>query len=232
MKAFTNSYYGLFFYGFFIVSFIPYFIIRFSEHGWIYEILYRPNGIVENMTVLLYVISAFFAGHEIFKFKNRNLTIMAVFALSVFMIGEETRWGLGFFVDELHDLYLTGFQDILVYAVNGIPERFPLYLVVFLFIIRIALFCVIGASLVWGWYHRHSFNLLKKTVAEYNFSSFVLIYALLMLGVVILELFIQPGPRKLDYIEETFELNAALILILISYESSLIFKQDAPKQTS
>ena len=225
MKSFTNSNYWLFFYSFFIISFIPYFIIRFSDQGWIYEILYRPNGIVENMTVLLYVISAFFVGQEIFKFKNRNLTLLAVFALSVFMIGEETRWGLGFFVDELRDLYLTGFQDILVYAVNGIPERFPLYLVVFLFIVRIALFCVIGGSLIWSWYHRHSINVLKNKVKAYEFSSFAFVYALLILGVIILELFIQPGPRKLDYIEETFELNAALILMLISYESSIIFKR-------
>ncbi len=227
MRSFISSPHWLFFYAFFIASFIPFFFIRFDGQVWIYNLLYRPNGIAENMTVLLYVGAASFSGWLLFKHKNKSWMIIGSLAVALFMIGEETRWGLGFFVDDLRDLYLTGVQDILMLAVRGIPvgtvESESLFFMGFLLCLRIVLSCAIGAICVTFWYYRHLWPVWKVKGLQSSFPPYILIYGALIVGVIILELFIQPGPRKFDYIEETFELNAAVLWFLLSYELRMLF---------
>ncbi|MBL4590121.1 MAG: hypothetical protein JKY11_08600 [Alphaproteobacteria bacterium] len=221
MRAFLTSPFWLFFYSFFIVSFLPYFSIRFGDQKWIYELLYRPNGIVENMTVLLYIVALCFSGWVLFKHKLRCASVIVAFCLAFFMFGEEIRWGLTLFVDDLHDVYITGMQDILIYVVKGSPEHFPLMLVGALFVARIVLFCIVGGIAISLWYYRHYWKRWARQARQYELSSHLVIYGVFLFGVIILELFIQPGIRKLDYIEETFELNAALIWLSFSYEAGV-----------
>lgn len=240
IRGMVNTPFWMLFYGFFIVSFLPYFFIRFGHQSWVYELLYRPNGIVENMTVLLYVLSLGVSGWVIYKFKSYTPTLLFVAALSLFMFGEEVRWGLYLIVDNIHDVYVSGVQDILVYAVRGAPEHYPFALVLCFFIIRILLFLAVGASIVYVWYHRHNRDEWIAKFRAYPFSLYLCVYALLMFGVIILELFIQPGARKLDYIEETFELNAALVWFAFSLDigpdggdkGGMIVAQGTPEEVS
>ncbi len=222
MRILINSSYWLFFYSFFIISFVPYFFIRFDHQTWIYNLLYRPNGIVENMTVLLYGIVVFLTGKLLFKYKVRDWAVIAVFIGALFMIGEETRWGLGFLTEDIRDLPLTSVQDILMFAVKGTPENAPTVLIWFMFCMRIFLFCIVGGGSIALWYDRHRWSSWRKKALSYTFTPYIFVYMALMLGVIILELFIQPGVRKFDYLEENFELNAAIILMLLSYELSAV----------
>ncbi len=220
MKDLVTSSFWLFFYAFFIVSFVPFFVIRFAHEQWVYELLYRPNGMVENMTTLMYFLSACFSGWVIFKHKLYGVGLFISFAWAVFIFGEEIRWGLGLFVDDLRSLYLTSVQDIMMFVAKGIPDKFPLSLVIFLFVCRIIFFSTLVGGVIAAWYYRHRWGAWKARIADYYYSPYLILYGLLFAGVIILELFIQPGPRKLDNIEETFELNAALIWLCFSYDAS------------
>lgn len=211
IRGMVNTPFWMLFYGFFIVSFLPYFFIRFGHQSWVYELLYRPNGIVENMTVLLYGLALALSGWVLYKSKSYTPTLVLSAAVALFMLGEEVRWGLYLFVDDIHSVYITSIQDILVYAVRGAPDHYPFALVAMFFVVRILLFLTCGAGLVYAWYHRHKREQWLKHFHGYAFSPYLIIYGLLLTGVIILELFIQPSIRKLDYIEETFELNAALV---------------------
>jgi len=215
LKGMLNSSFWMLFYGFFIVSFLPYFFIRFGDQSWVYEILYRPNGIVENMTVVLYVLCVALSGWVFYSCKSRQVTLLIALGVSIFMLGEEVRWGLQFILDDMHDVYITGVQDILFYAARGAPANYPSYLVVGLFAVRIALLLLLAAGCVYVWYHRHKTHDICAKIKAYPYAPFLIVYGVLMSGVIVLELFLQPTALKLDYIEETFELNAALVWLAL-----------------
>lgn len=221
-RSALTSPFWMFFYLFFIVSFVPYFIVQLFEQQWLYSLLYTSHGLIENMTVVLYVaclccVCVFFV-----KYRLRDIGMFVAFALALFMLGEETRWGLGFIVDDLHDVYFSGMQDILFYAAKGAPDGFPLALIVMLYVVRLLLFIAVGAFFVGVWYYRHHLPDFKVMVKNYPFSPHIIMYGCLIFGVIVLELFLQPGPKNYSYIEETFELNAALIWLSFCYEVSTL----------
>lgn len=217
-----NSPFWMFFYGFFIISFSPYFVVRLMDQKWLYDLLYTPHGIIENMTVVLYVACLSLFAWFFFRKKINHISVLMVAAVALFMLGEETRWGIGFFVDDLHDVYISGMQDVLFFAAKGAPSNFPVYLVMMLYVVRLILFAVVCGALIAGWYYRHHANDVLLKIRQYPFSAHIIMYGILMLGVIILELFLQPGPANFSYIEETFELNAAIIWLSLCYEVGML----------
>lgn len=215
-KAFLTSPYLHLFYTFFVLSWMPYFFVQLGDQRWVYTLFYRPNGIVENMTVLLYVCAFALGVWALLKSeKTPQLILMTLWA--AFLIGEETRWALPYFYEDIKALPFDSIQDILEVSFLGWGGEPTGVQVIVIFVTRLLTALTVCAGLVWLWIKRHEWPTMKTRFLGCGFSPYIVLYAVFFVAAIFVEVILQPGPRKLDYLEETLELNAACLWMLIGF---------------
>lgn len=225
MTAFLSSRYFHFIYVFFALSWIPYIVLRLQEQPWIYSLLYRENGIVENMTVVFYLLAAGFSGRLLYLARPRSRLLKALFLFSIFMLGEETRWGLIYLVEHPKQLSFTSFQDLIQMAFLNTPQNMLPLQNTLIVIARITGFILFVGGPVYIWIKRHKIfdNVPYKSS---SLTPYLALYALFLLIAVFIEFF-MPGGQKhklLNVLEETLEMNASFVWFLISYISANLYQ--------
>ena len=203
------------FYAVFALSWLPLYFIIVHQERWLYTFFYRPFGFVENMTVVLYTGAAAFSAFALYKLTFTR-TLIAIFLFSLFMIGEETRWGLGFFYENLKTLPFTGVQDLLEISflkwnIGHTPVQEHV-----VYMTRFFVFFIVSGIVFYGWYRRHDLTDIFEYLRHSSRTPLLICFLALFLGAVFVEVVLQPGPRKLDYLEETLEMNAALVWMILA----------------
>ena len=223
MTTYLSSRYFHLIYGFFALSWLPYIFIRLAEQPWIYSLMYRANGIVENMTVVFYFLAAGFAGRLLYDARPRAKLFWALFLIAVFMLGEETRYGLIYVTDNVKEYSFTGIQDLVHMAFFQTPETLNAIQNALIILARLGGFILVVCLPVYAWVKRHSlpdFTGYKSA----PFTPYVLTYVLLLLAALIIEFCLPTGRKLFIVLEETLEMNAAFIWFIVAYTANNLYR--------
>lgn len=191
-------------YGVFALSWLPYIVLRIYDMPWVYSLFYRGHGIMENMTVVFYGFAAFFAGTALVRAQKTHRVLWAVFLVAIFMLGEEIRWGFAYLANDIHDFRFTSVQDFLQWLFNAIhiPQGWALILGLVAIVLTLRF-----RHVVQDFYER------ERGTVFYALSSIYIVF----LGVaVFIEFTLQPGKNVLDVLEETLEMNASFVWMLLA----------------
>lgn len=197
---------------------------RSFDVPYLFKVLYTPFGVCENFQALLYGACCVVGGKNIWdawKAKNRFLLIFTsiVFAWAFFMLGEETRWGLVYFVDEGTSMF--SFQDLLMDSLlEPMPEKPVMDDILGMVITRLvaALGAIYGVIAVW--HFRARIQPFIKAAQRSPYTLYFVFYVFYFLAAVYIEVVLNAGRIKFNDIEETFEANAALVWFLLVYRHS------------
>lgn len=185
--------------------------------------MYRANGIVENMTVVFYLLAVGFAGRLLFSARPRTKLFWALFVIAVFMLGEETRYGLIYIKANIKDYSFTSIQDLIHMAFLNTPEILNTIQNSLIILTRLVAFILIVCVPIYLWIKRHNLpDLSKYKMAP--FTPYVIIYLLLLAIALIIEFFLPTGRKLFIVLEETLEMNAAFIWFIVAYTASNLYR--------
>ncbi len=190
----------LFFFGFCLLNVLLSQLIVMSGSDLVYRVFYMPYGIMENQTVILYVVSIFIAGRAALNNKRGGLFWPVFIILSSFIVC----------VLELH---IYGITELIEMVFQGLPPRpgFVEILIVSSGRLVFALLLFYGCFLSF-WYKAVLIALLKDK--KKRFYPF---YIVLFLCLLLVALFFDFEKGRLEHIEETLEVDAAVLWLIFAF---------------
>ncbi len=229
MTAYFSSRYFHLIYVFFALSWLPYIFLRLTEQPWIYSLLYRANGIVENMTVVFYLLAAGFAWRLLTTVRPRAKLFWAMLLFSVFMLGEETRWGLIYITDNVKQFSFTSIQDLIHMAFFQSPETPTGLQNALIILARLVGFILVVCVPIYLWIRRHQLPDMSG-YKKAPFMPYVILYFLLLGVALIIEFGFPTGKKLFIVLEETLELNAAFVWLVVAYTASNLYRPHISKR--